>query len=199
MTLHEPSCRTKAHRQTMSAWRKTLWNELRCALAQCKTPKMWASEGIYPTADGWIPPAWPSNEEILAQEDLDKAKLRKSLVKRQNLRRRVKKSDRGTAIVKGKHIETVLDVDFMKKWRFSLMATRWRVEAPIYKVWPLKESSKLSGRGDNRSYVRQREAFSFSKRYSTPSWKVCWVFYEQQDELSVRVLASSFNRLLPRS
>lgn len=33
-------------------------------------------------------------------------------------------------------------------------------------VWPLKESSKLSGRGDNRSYV-------------------CWVFYEQQDEQSV--------------
>eukprot|EP00913_Durusdinium_trenchii_P006830 g6421.t1 len=33
-------------------------------------------------------------------------------------------------------------------------------------VWPLKESSKLSGRGDNRSYV-------------------CWVYYEQQDEQSV--------------
>ncbi|CAE7263222.1 unnamed protein product [Symbiodinium natans] len=102
---------------------------------------MWATEGIYPTADGWCPPAWPTNEDVLAQEDLEKAKLRKSLVKR-------------TAIVRGKHIETVLSVDFMVRWKFSLM------------VWPLKESSKLSGRGDNRSYV-------------------CWVYYEQQDEQSV--------------
>eukprot|EP00438_Fugacium_kawagutii_P031955 Skav201896 [mRNA] locus=scaffold550:884508:886873:+ [translate_table: standard] len=23
-----------------------------------------ATEGIYPTADGWIPPAWPSNEVV---------------------------------------------------------------------------------------------------------------------------------------
>lgn len=102
---------------------------------------MWAAEGIYPTADGWVPPAWPSNEEILEQEDLEKAKLKRSLVKRQ-------------AIVKGKHIETLLSIDYMSRWKFSLM------------VWPLKESSKLSGRGDNRSYV-------------------CWVFYEQQDEQSV--------------
>lgn len=102
---------------------------------------MWAAEGIYPTADGWVPPAWPSNEEILEREDLEKAKLKRSLVKRQ-------------AIVKGKHIETLLSIDYMSRWKFSLM------------VWPLKESSKLSGRGDNRSYV-------------------CWVFYEQQDEQSV--------------
>ncbi|CAE7740434.1 unnamed protein product [Symbiodinium pilosum] len=100
-----------------------------------------ATEGIYPTADGWCPPAWPTNEDVLSQEDIEKAKLRKSLVKR-------------TAIVRGKHIETVLSVDFMARWKFSMM------------VWPLKESSKLSGRGDNRSYV-------------------CWVYYEQQDEQSV--------------
>ncbi|CAJ1341100.1 unnamed protein product [Effrenium voratum] len=100
---------------------------------------MWAQEGIYPTADGWVPPAWPCKEDLSAKEGLDKIKLR-SMVKR-------------TAIVKGKHIETVLNVDFMSRWKFSLM------------VWPLKESSKLSGRGDNRSYV-------------------CWVYYEQQDEQS---------------
>ena len=77
----------------------------------------------------------------MEQEDLEKAKLKRSLVKR-------------LAIVKGKHIETLLSIDYMSRWKFSLM------------VWPLKESSKLSGRGDNRSYV-------------------CWVFYEQQDEQSV--------------
>ena len=27
-----------------------------------------ATEGIYPTADGWVPPAWPGNEEISRSE-----------------------------------------------------------------------------------------------------------------------------------
>ncbi|CAE8633667.1 unnamed protein product [Polarella glacialis] len=100
---------------------------------------MWATQGIYPTADGWCPPAWPTNEDVLRLEE-EHLVLgpKRSLVRR-------------TAIVKKRNIDAVVSPDYMARHRYSLQ------------VWPLRESSRLSGRGDNRSYA-------------------CWVYYEPQDE-----------------
>eukprot|EP00930_Biecheleria_cincta_P006448 TRINITY_DN107453_c0_g1_i1.p1 TRINITY_DN107453_c0_g1~~TRINITY_DN107453_c0_g1_i1.p1 ORF type:complete len:155 (-),score=30.17 TRINITY_DN107453_c0_g1_i1:60-524(-) len=115
----------------------------------------WATSGIYPTADGWCPPSWPTNEDHLAFEEKQKARIKRRLVKR-------------TAVILHKHINTVVEPDFMDRNRYSLQ------------VWPLREASKLSGRGEQRSYA-------------------CWVYYDPQDEQSVFRAFSSVDANLKAS
>mmetsp|Transcript_58848 Transcript_58848/g.102993 ORF Transcript_58848/g.102993 Transcript_58848/m.102993 type:complete len:168 (+) Transcript_58848:86-589(+) len=89
---------------------------------------MWKPTNVYPTADGWVPPSWPSSDEMKAYEEAVEAAEKKTLSKR-------------LVIVKHSKAEQVMSTEFMEMHKYSLM------------VFPLKEDSLQSGTGDERGYL----------------------------------------------
>mmetsp|Transcript_94900 Transcript_94900/g.192994 ORF Transcript_94900/g.192994 Transcript_94900/m.192994 type:complete len:168 (-) Transcript_94900:149-652(-) len=89
---------------------------------------MWTPQPIYPTSDGWCPPAWPTNEEQIKEEEAWAEWPRRNLIKRFTL-------------IKASQAEALFDVDFMQQYKYSLQ------------VYPLREDTQLSGFGDQRGYV----------------------------------------------
>nr|ABO47907.1 unknown [Alexandrium fundyense] len=89
---------------------------------------MWEPQDIYPTADGWCPPAWPTNEDVIREEEDFKQWPRRSLVKR-------------TVIVLQASVDTLVNPDFMENNKYSLQ------------VYPLRSDTHFSGPGDERAFL----------------------------------------------
>mmetsp|Transcript_14146 Transcript_14146/g.22516 ORF Transcript_14146/g.22516 Transcript_14146/m.22516 type:complete len:168 (+) Transcript_14146:73-576(+) len=89
---------------------------------------MWSPSNIYPSADGWVPPSWPDQNEMTAYEQAMENLPKKPLVKR-------------VTIVSHTKAEQIMSSSFMEDNSYSLM------------VHPLRQNTPHSGSGDDRAYL----------------------------------------------
>eukprot|EP00440_Ansanella_granifera_P003286 gb/GFBE01003577.1/.p1 GENE.gb/GFBE01003577.1/~~gb/GFBE01003577.1/.p1 ORF type:complete len:193 (+),score=54.82 gb/GFBE01003577.1/:1-579(+) len=96
-------------------------------------------KGIYPMSDGWVPPCYPTEQELMEYEEKMNAKKKATLVKRH-------------LCVKEPQLEQLAKREFAQKSEYSMM------------VYPIAEG-EYSGEGDDRSYylVVYYEAMKKSK------------------------------------
>eukprot|EP00931_Biecheleriopsis_adriatica_P107053 TRINITY_DN81392_c0_g1_i1.p1 TRINITY_DN81392_c0_g1~~TRINITY_DN81392_c0_g1_i1.p1 ORF type:complete len:193 (+),score=32.82 TRINITY_DN81392_c0_g1_i1:43-621(+) len=83
-------------------------------------------KGIYPMSDGWVPPCYPTEDELIEHEAKMNARKKATLVKRH-------------ICVKEPQFEQLSKREFASKSEFSLLA------------YPIAEG-EYSGEGDDRSY-----------------------------------------------
>eukprot|EP00930_Biecheleria_cincta_P074690 TRINITY_DN61910_c0_g1_i1.p2 TRINITY_DN61910_c0_g1~~TRINITY_DN61910_c0_g1_i1.p2 ORF type:complete len:195 (-),score=38.51 TRINITY_DN61910_c0_g1_i1:75-659(-) len=83
-------------------------------------------KGIYPMSDGWVPPCYPKEDELIEFENKMKARKKATLVKRH-------------VCVKAPQFEALSKREFAQKSDYSILA---------YAVAP----GEYSGEGDDRSY-----------------------------------------------
>mmetsp|Transcript_7464 Transcript_7464/g.16233 ORF Transcript_7464/g.16233 Transcript_7464/m.16233 type:complete len:185 (-) Transcript_7464:71-625(-) len=83
-------------------------------------------KGIYPMSDGWVPPAYPGEEELVAYEEKMNARRKAVLVKRH-------------ICVKEPQLEQLKEKSYMDKSEYSI------------NIYPIKEGP-YSGPGDEKTY-----------------------------------------------
>eukprot|EP00440_Ansanella_granifera_P045103 gb/GFBE01048881.1/.p1 GENE.gb/GFBE01048881.1/~~gb/GFBE01048881.1/.p1 ORF type:complete len:193 (+),score=34.04 gb/GFBE01048881.1/:1-579(+) len=83
-------------------------------------------KGIYPMSDGWVPPCYPGEEELMEFEEKMHSRKKSTLVKRH-------------ICVKEPQFEQLAKKEFAQKSEYSLLA------------FPIAEG-EYSGEGDDRSY-----------------------------------------------
>mmetsp|Transcript_28613 Transcript_28613/g.52049 ORF Transcript_28613/g.52049 Transcript_28613/m.52049 type:complete len:172 (+) Transcript_28613:44-559(+) len=84
--------------------------------------------GIYPSADGWVPPALPSKDDMMNFEDDLKAFPKKALLKR-------------TLVVRQRQFDGLSRGEFMEENKFSMSCR------------PLVPWSALSGDGEDKGHL----------------------------------------------